>query len=241
MKVIVIIQARIGSSRLPGKILKSLGNHDVLTYVTSRCKLIEGVDEVIVATSTLEGDDVVEQWCEQHNVKCYRGSESDVLDRYMQVAQQYTPDYVVRVTADCPFVDINMAAEMIKLAIINKVDIVDLDSSTLPRGLASEVVSYRALKYMHEHGKEERHREHVTYYAYEYRDEFTRVTYDATIALQQPKLRVTLDTPEDYEVIAAVANAFDNIDVSSEQVVQFLMEHPQIANINAEIEQKKVT
>jgi len=239
MKIIVIIQARMGSSRLPGKILKRLGESDVLTYVTTRCKAVEGVTEVIVATSTFQQDNAVEDWCKEHNVSYFRGSESDVLDRYVQCAKQYEPDYVMRVTSDCPFVDYEMASEIVGLMEQERKDIVLVDGQ-LPRGLAVELIAYEALLRIHRDGQEARHREHVTYYAYEYREQFESVTYAATKNRNAPQLRITLDTVEDYALCQAVAEHFNNPLISSADVIQYLLEHPETAQLNAHIEQKPV-
>jgi len=239
MKTIAIIQARMGSSRLPGKILMPLGDHNNLYYVTSRCKAITGVDEVIVATSSLTQDDAVEAWCQEQGVTCFRGSEEDVLSRYIDAAAPYGPDYVMRVTADCPFVDVEMAEQMLALAKINKVDIVDL-GATLPRGLAVEVIAYGALQYIDKHGQESRHREHVTYYAYEYKQLFTRATYQPPANRLHPELRITLDTEEDYALISHVAKFFNDPHISSQEVIAYLLEHPHIAKLNAHVEQKPV-
>lgn len=229
----------MGSSRLPGKIIKPLQPSNVLTYVTTRCMKIRGVDEVIVATSVLSKDDEVENWCEEHGVTCYRGSEEDVLDRYVQAAKPYEPDYVMRVTADCPFVDFAMATEIVELMGHERVDIIHLEGK-LPRGLAVELISYEALVYIHEHGQEPRHREHVTYYAYENNEEFRHVVYQVPQNRLYPQLRITLDTVEDYALCSAVANHFENELVPSEEVVKFLLAHPEIAQMNAHIEQKPV-
>ena len=239
MKTIVIIQARMGSSRLPGKILKPLGETDVLTYVTTRCKAIEGVTEVIVATSTLTQDDAVENWCKEHSVSYFRGSESDVLDRYVQCAKQYIPDYVMRVTSDCPFVDFEMASDIVKLMEQERKDIALIDGQ-LPRGLAVELISYESLLRIHRKGHEERHREHVTYYAYEFSEQFESLTYAATENRIAPQLRITLDTEEDYTLCQAVAEHFNNSLISSANVIQYLLEHQEIAQLNAHIEQKPV-
>ncbi|MBB4823661.1 spore coat polysaccharide biosynthesis protein SpsF [Sporosarcina luteola] len=239
MKTIVIIQARMGSSRLPGKILKPLGEVDVLTYVTSRCKEIQGVCEVIVATSLLQQDDAVEQWCVDNGITCFRGSEEDVLDRYVQCAKQYEPDYVMRVTSDCPFVDYEMANAILALMERERVDIVDVVGG-LPRGLTVELISYEALLFIDKNGQENRHREHVTYYAYEYREQFKRVSYDVPSNRLHPEFRITLDTEEDYALCKAVASHFNNPLVSSADVIQFLIGHPDVAKLNAHIEQKPV-
>ena len=239
MKTIVIIQARMGSSRLPGKILKPLDELDVLTYVTSRCKQIRGVSDVIVATSLLPQDDAVEKWCTENGVICFRGSEEDVLGRYVQCAQKYKPDYVMRVTSDCPFVDYEMASAIVALMERERVDIVDL-VGYLPRGLAVELISYGALLSIHEKGQEQRHREHVTYYAYEYREQFQRVVYDAPVNRLHPEFRITLDTEEDYALCQAIATHFNDVLVPSTDVIYYLLEHPEVARLNAHIEQKPV-
>lgn len=239
MKTIAIIQARMGSSRLPGKVLMPLGDHNNLYYVTSRCKAIKGVSEVIVATSTLQQDDAVEAWCQEQGISCFRGSEEDVLSRYIATAVSHQPDYVMRVTADCPFVDVEMAEQMLELAVSNGVDIVDL-AATLPRGLAVEVISYSALQYIDTHGQELRHREHVTYYAYEYKHLFTRVSYQPPANRLHSELRITLDTEEDYALISHVAQHFNNPFISSQEVIAYLLEHPKIAALNAHVEQKPV-
>jgi spore coat polysaccharide biosynthesis protein SpsF len=229
----------MGSSRLPGKILKPLGETDVLSYVTKRCKKIKKIEEVIVGTSTLPQDDAVENWCKENGIACFRGSEEDVLDRFVECAKQYQPDYVMRVTADCPFVDYLMADEMMSLLEKERTDIVLLNGS-LPRGLAVELISYEALLYIHAYGKEHRHREHVTYYAYEYKEKFSSSVYNIPNSYQYPKLRITLDTEEDYLVISKTAHHFNELLVPSLDVIQFLLDHPEIAKINADIEQKPV-
>ncbi|AVK82815.1 acylneuraminate cytidylyltransferase [Lysinibacillus sp. B2A1] len=239
MNTIVIIQARMGSSRLPGKILKPLGDVDVLTYSVERCRAIKGVSEVIVATSSLQQDDAIAKWCQNHQVAYFRGSEYDVLDRYVQCMKMYTPDYVMRVTSDCPFVDYEMANEIVKLMEKERKDIVLIDGE-LPRGLAVELISYEALLRIHEVGKETRHREHVTYYAYEFADQFEVVSYKVPENQNAPNLRITLDTVDDYKLIYSVAKYFNDFLVSSAEVIQFLNDHPEIANLNAHIEQKPV-
>lgn len=239
MKTIVIIQARIGSTRLPGKILKPLDDVDVLTYDIERCRQITGVSEVIVATSTLPQDDAIEKWCKLHEVAYFRGSEEDVLDRYVQCAKQYNPDYVMRVTSDCPFVDYEMASEVVALMERERKDIVLLKGK-LPRGLAVELISFEALQRIHKIGQEPRHREHVTYYAYEFPNEFKAVTYKVPENRHAPELRITLDTEEDYALIKAVAEHFHNPLVLSVDVIEFLKKTPEVAKLNEHIEQKPV-
>lgn len=239
LKTIVIIQARMGSNRLPGKILKPLGDKDVLTYVTRRCMQITGVQEVIVATTLSTQDDAIVEWCLERNIKYFRGSENDVLSRFVDCAKEYEPDYVMRVTSDCPFIDYEMASEILAIMEQEWKDIV-LIKDGLPRGLAVELISYEALLKINEVGKEPRHREHVTYYGYEYKKEFESVTYKVPENRYAPELRITLDTEEDYALIQVVAEHFNSPLVSSAEVIQFLINTPEVAKINAHIEQKPV-
>jgi spore coat polysaccharide biosynthesis protein SpsF len=240
MSTIVIIQARMGSSRLPGKVMLPLGNTDVLDYVVSRSRRISGVSEVIVATSTLEQDDQIADWCHNRGVAYFRGPEDDVLARYVQCADQYQPDYVIRVTSDCPFVDYELGSLIVERMKGSPSDIVILEGG-ISRGLPIEMISYSALKYIEKHGLQPRHREHVTYYAYEYTEQFKAINVPVPESLRHPELRITLDTPEDYQMLAKVADAFnDDLFVSSQSVVQYLLEHPEVAAINAHIQQKPV-
>jgi len=240
MKIILIIQARMGSTRLPGKVLFPLGDTIVLDYVVRRCRTDSRISDVIVATSVLEQDDPIRDWCAQHGVTCFSGAEDDVLSRYYECAAPYIPDYVIRVTSDCPFVDYDIIGRIIDTVEREPCDIVLADGA-LPRGLWSEIVSFQALKRMHEIGRLPRHREHVTYYAYEFPDQFRSAVYTVPAVLRHPQLRITLDTTEDYEMLRRVADHFrGNLLVSAEEIVMYLLEHPEVARINAHIRQKPV-
>ena len=239
LKTIVIIQARMGSTRLPEKILKPIGNSDVLSYVTSRCQQINGVEEIIVATSTLTQDDPFGAWCKKQNIVCFRGSEEDVLSRYVNCAKIHEPDYVIRVTSDCPFVDYEMASEMVTLMEKERKDIILLDGK-LPRGLAVELLSYSSLLKIDELGQEPRHREHVTYYAYENKEQFEHVIYKVPFSRQAEEFRITLDTKEDYKLIEIIAKHFDDSLISSLDVIEFLKLNPEVAELNSHITQKPV-
>jgi spore coat polysaccharide biosynthesis protein SpsF len=240
MKIILILQARMGSSRLPGKVLLPLGDTVVLDYDVYRCRRDPRIDEVIVATSSLEQDDPIAEWCSRNGVACFRGSEDDVLARYYECAVPYAPNYVIRVTSDCPFIDHEIISGIIDTMESDPCDLVTLDGE-LPRGLWSEIVSFSALEYIYEHGRESRHREHVTYYAYEFPKQFESRSYAAPKELSHPELRITLDTSEDYELLKRIADHFHgDLGVSSKRVVAYLLESPEVARINAHIQQKPV-
>ena len=240
MKTVVIIQARMGSSRLPGKVLLPLGSGRELEYVVSRCRMIQGADEVIVATSLLSGDDPVVEWCRNNDVPYFRGSEDDVLNRYYECAKKVAPEYVIRVTGDCPFLDYELAGDLIQAMKDRPADLA-LVRGELPRGLTAELMTFATLERIHEIGSEPRHREHVTYYAHEFARQFEITYVDVPEALRYPQLRITLDTVEDYALCSAVAQAFPGrTDVHTHEVVKFLLDNPVIASMNAHIMQKPV-
>src|SRR5258705_2831659 len=115
MKTVAIVQARIGSTRLPGKVLTDLGGLPVLTWCVRAARAAPGVDEVWIATSTLPADDVIVKWCEDHDVDCWRGSETDVLGRFVGCANASAADVILRLTGDCPFLDPQVIGAMVRL------------------------------------------------------------------------------------------------------------------------------
>lgn len=242
MKMIVIIQARMGSTRLPGKVLMPLGDSCILDYVVQRCSKINRVDHIIVATSNLQQDDPLAAWCKEHQVTCYRGSETDVLARYYECAREYEPDYVIRVTSDCPFVDYNLANESVQLMLQQPADIiVNKQQEKLTRGLAIELFTFATLQWMYEYTTAERHREHVTYYAYEHSERFKYSMLDLPSKLLHPELRLTVDTPEDYEVCRLLASEFkESLELPAQDIIDYLLTRPDIYSINAHIQQKPV-
>lgn len=240
MKVIAVVQARVGSSRLPNKVLKKLGETTVLDYVVSRAKKISGIERVVVATTILPKDDKIIKWCLENKIDYVRGSESNVLSRFIEVAEKYTPDYIIRITSDCPFLDYKLGSDLVELIENYPVDIVDL-SPNVPRGIIVEMVSVQALKRIWDkEDLEERHLEHVTYYAYEYREQFTRVFYEVNKNLQHPELRLTIDTEEDYELCLRITEEITNKYINTEEIIQYLYENKDIALINKHIKQKEV-
>lgn len=217
-----------------------LGDTVVLDYVVTRCSAIDGIARVVVATSELEQDNAIARWCEERIIPCFRGSEKDVLSRYYHCAKQYSADFVIRVTADCPFLDMELAGQIITAMYEKPADLVMVRGS-LPRGLAVEMMSFSALDLMHREGNLPRHREHVTYFAADHPDRFAKTIIDAPADICHPEVRLTLDTAEDYQLCKIIAKHFaGNLLVPARDVVRFLLDHPQIASINANVKQKPV-
>src|SRR5277367_2100612 len=115
LRTIAIAQARIGSTRLPGKVLFPLSGKPVLRWTYDALKKAQGIDEVVIATSALPGDDPIAKYCALNNINCYRGSENDVLERFYQCAVAYGAQVILRITCDCPFIDSHVVSEVIRL------------------------------------------------------------------------------------------------------------------------------
>lgn len=239
MKTLAIIQARMSSTRLPGKVLLPLiGDFRVLDSVYHRIKKAE-VDDVIIGTSIDFSDDAILSFCESRGYKVERGSLDDVLERYYNIAKKYDADIIVRVTADCPLVDIELSNIIIEKLKANSLDYVGVKSDTIALGLSTEVFSFEALQKAYILAKGP-HREHVTSYIYNHPDKFkvervmSPINYRLTCGY-----RLTLDVKEDYEVLK---NIFENTseDVKISEVISYLNKNPDIAIMNSGIVQKGV-
>lgn len=236
---LLIIQARMGSTRLPGKVLKEMDGIVALDRCVQRCRAMKYVDEVVVATSDLGNDDILEDWCNQHGILSFRGSEQDVLDRYVCCAREHEAELVIRVTSDCPFVDYELGDRTIRQTVLEQTDYIFYPPR--PLGLMVEAVPFRTLEEVHRISTEARHREHVTYYIREYRDRFRTIRAELPPIYHHPELRLTLDTPEDYRLLCTVAEHFaGDVLVPVPQIIEWLLANPDVAAINGSVKQKEV-
>ncbi|WP_346890174.1 glycosyltransferase family protein [Clostridium sp. UBA1056] len=241
MKVVCIIQARVGSSRLPGKVLKNICGKTVLEHDVRRLKLVTNIDEIVIATTVEPQDDKIVEEAKRLGVKCFRGSENDVLSRYYHAAMESNSDIVVRVTSDCPCIDHTIIDNMVRLFKENKFDYINNTSErTFPRGYDVEVFTLQALEIAYKNATKDYEREHVTPYLYDCNNNFKCFTYKNNV--DYSKYRITLDTEEDLKVIKEIYNELykDEKYFLLEDVVNFLDSNPHIANINDDIEQKKL-
>lgn len=241
MNIGVIIQARMGSTRLPGKVLKQLDNKTVLSYVVERCKLMNHINEIIVATTISSEDDAIVEWCIANDVAYFRGSENNVLERYIQCAEKYNLEYIIRVTADCPFVDFEIANEVIELAIQDDDFDIWVIRENWSRGLAIELVKLKALKEISQLVMEEKYLEHVTLYLYQNGINFIRKNFEVSGDRKYPQFRLTIDTIEDFLVCSLIAKNFKNTSVSCFDIFEFLLVNPEISNLNNTIQQSIVS
>lgn len=238
MRVVAIVQARMGSSRLPGKVLMNVGGASTLSRVITRLSRARRVNQIVVATTTAPADDAIVAESERMGIKVFRGSEQDVLSRYFQAATLFCADVIVRVTSDCPLIDSGIVDEVVDTRASNDADLAcnDLPPS-FPRGLDVEVFTAAAIERIHRIADQPYQREHVTPLFYERQDLFRIFSICAERDYSQH--RWTLDTPEDLQLIRAIYSHFEGSDGFTWRDVMALVEKfPQLAAINAHVIQK---
>lgn len=238
MGLVAIIQARMGSSRLPGKALKDLGGQTVLGRVVNRVRMAKLPERVVVATSIQPCDDVIVEECERLSVAYFRGNEADVLDRYYGAVQKFDAGAVVRITADCPLIDPELIDETVHAFRIQKADYAtNALVITYPRGLDVEVFTSTALAAAWRCTIESYQRVHVTPYFYENPNLFNIVSLSAEA--DYGNYRWTLDTPEDLEMIRRVYTHFgQRQDFGWREVLRLMESEPELAEINSHVRQK---
>jgi spore coat polysaccharide biosynthesis protein SpsF len=236
-RVVAVIQARMGSTRLPGKVLADLDGRPVLAWVVDAAKAAQGVDIVVVATSVAESDNEIAQFCADIGVRVIRGSEQDVLARFLKVAEETEADGIVRLTADCPLLDPDLIAQVVALwRGSTELDYVSTTlNRSLPRGLDVEIMSVAALQQCNFRA-EAHHRTHVTSALYEEGSGFQLASL--SFFPNYSGYRVTLDTFEDLKLLRVLAPLLAKGAPSWREIVRILDRRPDIAEINAHVEQK---
>lgn len=233
----VVIQARMGSTRLPGKVLLPLEKRLVIDHVVTRSRAAMKIDRVVAATTENSEDDKIEQWCRDNGVDCVRGSEDDVLARYVLAVKKFPCENLVRITADCPLVDPGIIDALLSLHETLQADYTsNVIPPTFPIGFDAEVIRASTLKLVDEMATLKSHREHVTLFVRENLDRFK--TANLSYGLDYHDLRLTLDRPEDYVVLQKVfANFAPTPELFSYyQIMAFLQRNPEIMAINSSID-----
>lgn len=204
MNIGVIIQARMGSTRLPGKVLKPIAGKALLDHVLGRLSLLRYPVKVVVATSDLPQDDAIARHCAMNGVAVFRGSESDVLDRYYRCACEYHFAHVVRLTADNPFTDMEELQRLIEQHLAQGNDYTH-SFGCLPLGVGAEIFTFAALEKSAQEGLAPNHREHVNEYIQENPGIFHIGALPVTPQKNRPDLRLTVDTEADHQRACAIA------------------------------------
>ena len=222
MNIGVIIQARMGSTRLPGKVLRTIGHLPLLGHVLGRLAMSKHKLSVVVATSTLVQDDDIAVFCQISNVKCFRGDEFDVLDRYYQCAKLYEFKHVVRLTADNPFTDIEELDRLIDMHM--QMGFAFTHSfGQLPVGVGAEIFTFDALKQSWKEGHEPHHREHVDEYLIENPTIFKTGVLEVPTNKNKPALRLTVDTEEDLKKASSLVEQVNKNWLTTEQVIELCL------------------
>ncbi|MFX0092660.1 MAG: cytidylyltransferase domain-containing protein, partial [Candidatus Hodarchaeota archaeon] len=207
-KIVAIIQARMRSTRLPGKVMKRLANKPVLWHVVSRLKHAKMIDQIVVATTNLPEDRVIVEFCLSNNIDYFCGSSQDVLSRYYETAKQFQASIVVRITADSPVIEPKIIDKMIerfneKNESGNPLDYLsNRIVRSFPPGLIAEVFSFKVLSIAQREAMKDYEREHVTPFIYQHPDRFSLVNFQQKE--DHTHFRLTLDIEEDYELITLI-------------------------------------
>ena len=242
MKAVAIIQARMTSTRLPGKVLRQVLGKPLLEYQIERLRRSSMLDALVVATTTNDEDDAIVSQCRLLGVETYRGSEEDVLSRYFEAATIASADPVVRLTADCPIIDPAVVDRVVRYYMENRARFDHVSNAvvrTFPRGMDTEVFSYAALAAANAEARAQPQREHVTPYIHRQPNRFRlgHVLNDK----DESRHRWTVDTAEDFDLIQRIIATLYPLKptFTMEDCLSLLSDHPDWISINAAVEQKK--
>jgi len=234
-----LIQARMNSTRLPGKVLRLIGDREMLSCMVERVRAAKMIDSVIVITSTGGADDPIADHCKAKKIPFFRGSENDVLDRYYQAASKFKVDTVVRLTGDCPLIDPGIIDGVVEVYNKGNYDFVSNalpDKRTTPDGMDVEVFSVKRLDQAWRDAKKPSFREHVTFYFWQNPSIFSIGEY--RLAEDLSHYRLTVDYEEDFQVVNAIFSNLYKKDplFSVFDIINFLRSHPEIYKLNSQIE-----
>jgi len=235
MKITAIIQARMTSTRLPGKILMKIMGRPMLSYQIERIRFSKWIDDFIIATTVNKEDDPIVALSQKEDLPFYRGSEHDVLDRYYQAAKEYSVNHIMRLTADCPLIDPSVMDKTVEEYKINNPDYI-YTGPNFAEGLDCEIFSYKALEIAWREATIPLHREHVTLFFRENQDLFKCHIFDKE--KNDGKYRITVDEKEDFSVVKSIIeDLYSSEDpiFYFERIKEFLDDHPEVYTLNFKI------
>ena len=229
-----IIQARIGSTRLPGKVLMKLNEDTVLSLLLKQLKHSKFLTEIIIATTTNPEDDVIEKFAISNNIKLFRGDSDNVLDRYYQCAKKFSLTHIVRITADNPLIDPDMIDQAIKkYSTFNYDYLTNSIDRTFPNGTEVEIFSFDALEIAWKYAKKKSEREHVTPYFYNNPKKFK--IHHFKQKKNQSKFRYTIDRKEDYALVVEILSRIKKRPIRTSDIIDLLTTNPQLLKLNSHI------
>lgn len=243
-KVVGTVQARMTSSRLPGKVLMNLAGEPALKRLVDRMKKSKYIDEVIVATTINEADNKIVDFCEKNEIKFHRGSEYDVLKRILGAGENAATDIMVAITGDCPLIDFRHIDNVLEVLSDGLYDYVsNAIERSFPDGFDAQAFPLGVLKKVDQLTNEPIDRVHGTYYIYRHPEMFKLKNIKAEGKMFWPDLGVTLDEPSDYELISIIFETLLPLDpyFSAEDVVDLLLRKPELLQINKDVRRKKAS
>ncbi len=222
------------STRLPGKVLKEVLGKPLLSYQIERLRRVKEIAQIVVATTTNQEDGPIVEFCKKEGVAMYRGSEDDVLDRYYQAARLYNADPVMRITADCPFIDLEVVKAVIETYREGEYEYV-VTGPSFAEGFDCEIFSFAMLELAWKNAEKKYEREHCTMFLHNHPELCKKFTLENTT--DDSKYRVTVDEPQDFEVVKTILEALYpvNPEFSGSDVKAFLDSYPDVAALNSTI------
>jgi len=238
MNVLAILQARASSSRLPSKVLKPILGRPMLAHQLDRVRRARALDDLIVATSTDSSDDPIEVMCASEQVRCFRGSLDDVLDRFYQAALPERPRAIARLTGDCPLTDPSLIDRVVEFFHSDRFDIAGT-SESYPDGIDVEVVRFDILEHAWRHATKPSDREHVTLFVHRQPDRFRVGRYPSDVDLSH--MRWTVDEPQDFELVKRIYEALypRNRAFTTKDILALLEAQPELLTLNRGIQRNE--
>lgn len=241
MKIIATIEARMTSSRLPGKVLLLADDKPMLHHLVNRLKSVDSLDDIVLATTTNQTDDVLEAFAKTEAIHCFRGDEEDVMGRVVGAAQSVLADVIVEITGDCPIIDPGLIEQTIRMFKAHEADYVsNAHIRSYPDGMDTQVFRLETLQCSYEMTNHPLDREHVTLHIRNHPELFSHVHLVAPPELHWPELGLTLDELADYELLKIIIEHFSDCKplFSCLDAIQFLRENPQLIDINQQVKRK---
>jgi spore coat polysaccharide biosynthesis protein SpsF len=231
----IIIQARMGSSRFPGKVLMEIIDQEtILHYVIKQVKFCKMIDKIIVATTTLPEDDKICDVCSNLSIECFRGNEENVLDRYYQCAKKFSISNIVRIPADKPLIDPKIVDKIVEVFDSRMYDYVtNFLPSTVPQGTEVEIISFEAIEKAWKNAVLPSDKEHVTKYVYTHEKEFK--IFNVKNEKDFSEFRWAVDEVEDLKLIKEIVNRIKKRPIHTEDIIQILENEPQLKKINQSV------
>ncbi len=212
----------MGSSRLPGKVLKEIGTKNLLEHILFRLSRLKHNTIIMIATSLLEKDNTIESFCKENNIKYFRGSESNVLERYYLCAQKNNFDHIVRLTGDNPFIDTEELDNLISLHLDSKADY-SRSFAVLPKGVGAEIFTFDALEKSYQHGTKENHKEHVNEYIEENETFFKISELIVMKDKMRPEISLTVDTEDDYQKACYIVDKSTSDYITTQEAIELCL------------------